>query len=66
MLARALAAELTPAQLRTWIAELCTLSVAEAVAKIRAVLGPDARDPADPTVIPEPTGLPESTDGGAS
>ena len=66
MLARALAAELTPAQLRTWIAELCTLSVAEAVAKIRTVLGPDASEPADSTVIPEPTGLPESTDGGAS
>ena len=42
MLARALAAELSPADLRTWFAELQTLSVPDAVARIRAVLGPDA------------------------
>jgi hypothetical protein len=42
MLARALAAELTPADLRAWIAELQTLSVPEAVARIRSVLGTDA------------------------
>jgi len=63
MLARALAAELTPAELRTWLAELRTLSVAEAVAKIRGVLGADASEP------PLSAGLPgsaESTNGGAS
>jgi hypothetical protein len=41
MLARALAAELSPAELRAWLAELRTLSVPEAVAKIRGVLDPD-------------------------
>ena len=44
MLARALAAELSPAELRTWLAELRTLSVPEAVAKIRGVLGADGND----------------------
>lgn len=38
MLARAMAAELSPAELRAWMTELCELSVADAVAKIRAVL----------------------------
>ena len=37
-LARATAAELSPADLRTWLAELTQLSVPDAVAKIRAVL----------------------------
>jgi len=41
MLARALAAELSAAELRAWLAELRTLSVPEAVAKIRGVLDPD-------------------------
>jgi hypothetical protein len=41
MLARALAADLSSSELRAWLAELRTLSVPEAVAKIRAVLGPD-------------------------
>jgi hypothetical protein len=41
MLARALAAELSPAELRTWLTELVALSVPEAVAKIRGVIGPD-------------------------
>jgi len=41
MLARALAAELSAAELRAWLAELRTLSVPEAVAKIRGVLNPD-------------------------
>jgi hypothetical protein len=44
MLARALAAELSPAEMRTWLTELQTLSVPEAVAKIRAVLGTDGSD----------------------
>jgi len=39
MLARELAAELSPAELRTWMAELRELSVADAVARIRGVLG---------------------------
>lgn len=38
MLARELAVELTPAELRAWMTELCELSVADAVSKIRAVL----------------------------
>jgi len=42
MLVRALAAELSPAERRTWLAELQRLSVPAAVAKIRAVLGTDA------------------------
>lgn len=44
MLARAMAAELSPAELRAWLSELRPLSVPEAVAEIRAVLGPDASD----------------------
>jgi hypothetical protein len=44
MLARALAAELSPAELRTWLTELRTLSVPDAVAKIREVLGTDGSD----------------------
>lgn len=39
MYAQALAAELSPDELRSWIAELKQLSVADAVTKIRAVLG---------------------------
>src|SRR6185436_19200389 len=46
MLARELAAELTPAELRAWMTELCELSVADAVAKIRAVLNADGSDTA--------------------
>lgn len=46
MLARELAAELTPAELRAWMTELCELSVADAVAKIRAVLNADGSDSA--------------------
>jgi len=49
MLARALAAELPPAELRTWLAELRTLSVPEAVTKIRGVLGSDGSDGSDNT-----------------
>jgi hypothetical protein len=41
MLARALAAELSPADLRAWLMDLRVLSVADAVAKVRSVLGPD-------------------------
>jgi hypothetical protein len=41
MYAQALAAELSPSELRAWIAELKQLSVPEAVVKIRAVLGTD-------------------------
>jgi hypothetical protein len=44
MLARALAAELSPAERRSWLAELRALSVPEAVAKIRSVLGTDGTD----------------------
>jgi hypothetical protein len=43
-LARALAAELSPAERRTWLAELRKLSVPEAAARIRAVLGTDGSD----------------------
>jgi hypothetical protein len=39
MLARALAAELAPADLRAWLAELREMPVPEAVAKIRGLLG---------------------------
>jgi hypothetical protein len=42
MLARAMAAELTPAELRAWMAELRELSVADAAARIRSVLEDDA------------------------
>jgi hypothetical protein len=42
MLAQALAAELSPTELRGWLTELMSLSVAEAIAEIRTVLGPDA------------------------
>lgn len=45
MLARALAAELSPADLRAWLTDLRALSVPEAVAKVRSVLGPDASAP---------------------
>jgi len=41
MLARALAAELSPSEMRAWLAELRRLSVPDAVAKIREVLGAD-------------------------
>jgi len=41
MLARALAAELSPPEMRAWLAELRRLSVPDAVAKIREVLGAD-------------------------
>jgi hypothetical protein len=44
MLARALAAELTPADLRAWLADLRQLPVADAVARIRSVLGDEASD----------------------
>lgn len=43
-LARALAAELSPAERRTWLAELRKLPVPEAAARIRAVLGTDGSD----------------------
>lgn len=44
MLARALAAELSPAELRAWMTELRQLSVAEAAARIRSVLADAADD----------------------
>lgn len=44
MLARALAAELTPADLRTWLCELRELSVPDAVTRIRGVLGDEGND----------------------
>ncbi|HEX4454212.1 MAG TPA: hypothetical protein VH143_25290, partial [Kofleriaceae bacterium] len=37
--ARQLAGELSPAELRAWFEELSALSVADAVAKIRSLLG---------------------------
>jgi hypothetical protein len=46
MLARALAAELSSAERNRWLAELRTLSVPEAVARIRAILGIDGDDTA--------------------
>ncbi|HEX7841472.1 MAG TPA: hypothetical protein VF469_28560, partial [Kofleriaceae bacterium] len=45
MLARALAAELSPADLRAWLTDLRALSVPDAVAKIRSVLGPNTSTP---------------------
>jgi hypothetical protein len=51
MLARTMAAELTPAELRTWLSELGDISVPDAVAKIRSVLNAEGS---------------ESTPGGAS
>jgi hypothetical protein len=44
MLARALAAELTPAELRAWLSELREMSVPDAVSKIRAVLNAEGSD----------------------
>jgi hypothetical protein len=44
MLARAMAAELTPAELRAWLSELREMSVPDAVAKIRAVLNAEGSD----------------------
>jgi hypothetical protein len=41
--ARAIAAQLSPPELRTWFAELSKLSVADAVVKIRAFLASDAK-----------------------
>jgi len=38
-IARATAAELTPAELRTWFHELAALSVPDAVTKIRTFIG---------------------------
>ena len=38
-LARQVAAELSPAELRAWIDELSALSVPDAVAKIRSFIG---------------------------
>ena len=38
-LARQVAAELSPAEMRAWIDELSALSVPDAVAKIRAIIG---------------------------
>jgi len=46
MLARALAAELSPTELRAWMTELCELSVPASVAKIRAVLNAEGSDSA--------------------
>jgi hypothetical protein len=43
-LARQVAAELSPAELRAWIDELSALSVPDAVAKVRAMLGGTAKD----------------------
>ena len=43
MHAQALAAELSPAELRAWITELKQLSVADAIARIRGLLGSDGR-----------------------
>jgi hypothetical protein len=60
MLARALAAELSPSDLRTWFAELQTLSVPDAVAKIRAVLRPDTGG------SPDADAAPGSATGGVS
>jgi len=42
MLVHALAAELSPSERRAWIAEMQACSVAEALARVRVVLGPDA------------------------
>jgi hypothetical protein len=44
MLARELAAELSPAELRAWMTELCQLSVADAAARIRSVIDDAATD----------------------
>lgn len=46
MLARALAAELSPAELRAWMMELQQLSVADAAAKIRAFISDPGADDA--------------------
>ncbi|HEU4731294.1 MAG TPA: hypothetical protein VFT22_25545, partial [Kofleriaceae bacterium] len=56
MLARALAAELSPAELRAWLNELKPLSVPDAVAKIQGVLGPDAGSPPPASSPPSPSG----------
>jgi hypothetical protein len=59
MYARALVAELSPAELRAWAAELKQLPVNEAVTKIRAVLGAEPAEatasPADERAIPTTT-----------
>jgi hypothetical protein len=38
-LARQLVAELSPAEMRAWMKELCALSIPDAVAKVRSILG---------------------------
>jgi hypothetical protein len=60
MLAYALIAELSPDQLRGLIAELMPLSIVEAIAEIRAILGSDLESNADSAAVPPgPPGLPE-------
>lgn len=63
MYAQALSSELAPAQLRTWIAELKQLSVADAVARIRVVLGVTDATTTDANAGTGKPGLPP---GGAS
>ena len=60
MHAQALVGELSPSDLRAWIGELKQLSVPEAVAKIRKVLGADA----DSTNAPTGNGASDGTKGG--
>ncbi|MEO7733330.1 MAG: hypothetical protein ABIY55_20380, partial [Kofleriaceae bacterium] len=63
MYAQALVAELSAAELRAWVAELKQVPVAEAVTRIRAVLG---AAPEDVSVAPPGVpGIPDTT-GGAS
>jgi hypothetical protein len=59
MLAQALMAKLSPAELRSWLAELKSLSVIEAIAEVRAILG------TEPPASTAPT-APTSSTGGAS
>jgi hypothetical protein len=45
MLSQTIAAELSPADMRTWIRDLSTMSVSEGVTKIRAFLARHAHGP---------------------
>jgi hypothetical protein len=61
MYAQALVAELSPAELRAWVAELKQVPVNEAVTKIRTVLG---AEPTEASAAPsDDPGIPTATNG---
>lgn len=62
MLAQALMAKLSPAEVRSWLAELKSLSIIDAIAEVRAILG---TEPPASTATTTPT-APSAPAGGAS